>query len=72
MNTLKPFSFVKEKIDENPKKTEIFINKIKSLDENELESEADKLAQSSLNMHKEGNNLFVYVIAGVISLANIF
>jgi hypothetical protein len=72
MNTVQPFSFVKDKIEDNPKKTEIFMNKIKSLDENELDREADKLAQSSLNMHKDDNNLFVYAIAGVISLANIF
>jgi hypothetical protein len=72
MNTFQPFSFVKDKIDENPKKTEIFMNKIKSLDENELEKEADKLAQSSLNIHEGDNNLFLYIIAGVISLANIF
>jgi hypothetical protein len=72
MNTIQSFGFVKDKIDENPKKTEIFTNKIKSLNESELEGEADKLTQSSLNMYKEHNNLFVYVIAGVISLANIF
>jgi hypothetical protein len=72
MNTIRPFSFVKDKTEENPKKTEIFTNKIKSINENELEREADKLAQSSLNMHREDNNLFVYIIAGVISLANIF
>jgi hypothetical protein len=72
MNTVQPFSFVKDKIEGNPKMTELFMNKIKSLDENELEREADILAQSSLNVHKEDNNLFVYVIAGVISLANIF
>ena len=68
---VKDFRFVDTEITKkNPEDVDAFLNKIKGLDENDLESEVDKATRLSLLRHN--NNIFIYVIAGVISMANIF
>ena len=74
-NIVKDFGFANAEIaKKNPKVIEAFLNKIKGIPEGDIESEVEKATQKFLITQKTGNNnnFFIYVIAGVISLANIF
>jgi hypothetical protein len=74
-NIVKDLEFANAEISKkNPKVIEAFLNKIKDIPEGDIESEAEKATQNFLITRKMGNNnnFFIYVIAGVISLANIF
>jgi hypothetical protein len=74
-NIVKDLEFANTEISKkNPKVIEAFLNKIKDIPEGDIESEAEKATQNFLITRKMGNNnnFFIYVIAGVISLANIF
>ncbi|HXX98426.1 MAG TPA: hypothetical protein VEL11_15065 [Candidatus Bathyarchaeia archaeon] len=44
------------------------MDKIRSLNENELEEEAEKSAQYTLSRNSENVNLFINVIAGALAL----
>ena len=71
-SVVKDFRYVKAELSQkSPKVIETFLNKIKGLHESDVQSEAEKATQTSLNRHKNSNdNAFIYVIAGVISMAN--
>ena len=69
---VKDFRFVDTEISKSSKEIEAFFNKIKGLDENDVESEVEKVTRLSLLRHNNNNNVFIYVIAGVISMANMF
>jgi hypothetical protein len=73
-NIVKDLGFANAEISKkNPKVIEAFLNKIKGIPEGDIELEAEKATQKFLITQKTGNNnFFIYVIAGVISLANIF
>jgi len=73
-NVVKDFRFVDAEISKkNPEDIKVFLNKIKGLHESDIQSEAEKAAQIFLIRHNNSNdNFFIYVIAGVISMANIF
>jgi hypothetical protein len=72
-NVVKDFRYVDAEISKkSSKEIEIFLNKIKGLDENDVESEVEKATRISLLRHNNSNdNVFIHVIAGVISMANI-
>ena len=70
---VKDFRFVDTEISKkSSKEIEAFFNKITGLDENDLESEVEKVTRLSLLRHNNNDNVFIYVIAGVISMANMF
>ena len=69
---VKDFRFVDTEISKSSKEIEAFFNKIKGLDENDVESEVEKVTRLSLLRHNNNDNVFIYVIAGVISMANMF
>jgi UPF0288 family protein (methanogenesis marker protein 3) len=71
-NVVKDFRYIETELSQkSPKVIEAFLNKIKGLHESDIQSEAEKATQASLNRHKNRNdNVFIYVIAGVISMAN--
>ena len=70
---VKDFRYVDAELSKkSSKEIEAFFNKIKGLDENDVESEVEKVTRLSLLRHNNNNNVFIYVIAGVISMANMF
>ena len=72
---VKDFRFANAEISKkDPKVIEAYLNKIKGIPEGDIEAEVEKATQKSLTTLKtdNNNNLSIYVIAGVISLANIF
>ncbi|CAN5237782.1 hypothetical protein BH18THE2_BH18THE2_34780 [soil metagenome] len=72
-NVVKDFRYVDAELSKkSSKEIEAFFNKIKGLDENDIESEVEKATRLSLLRHNNNDNVFIYVIAGVISMANIF
>jgi hypothetical protein len=72
-NVVKDFRFVNTEISKKSSDVKAFLNKIKGLPESDVQSAVEKATQVSLTRHKNSNdNFFIYVIAGVISLANIF
>lgn len=72
-NVVKDFRNVDAELSKkSSKEIEAFFNKIKGLDENDIESEVEKATRLSLLRHNNNGNVFIYVIAGVISMANIF
>ena len=59
---VEPSPFVKEALTEKPKRTEPFLNKIRSLGENELQEEAEKITQTTLRRNYDNVNLFINVV----------
>ncbi len=66
---VEPFTFVKEARTEKPKEIELFLNKIRSLGENELQEEAEKNAQATLGRNCDNVNDFINIIAGALAKA---
>ena len=66
--TLKPFPFIKETQTKRPKSIELYLDKIRSLSENELQEEAEKSAQYTLRRNSENLNFFINIIAGALAL----
>jgi len=66
---VEPSPFVKEVLTEKPKRTEPFLNKIRSLGENELQEEAEKNAQATLRRNYDNVNLFTNVVVEVLTKA---
>ena len=72
-NVVKDFRYVNAELSKkSSKEIEAYFNKIKGLDDNDVESEVEKATRLSLLRHNNNDNFFIYVIAGVISMANIF
>jgi hypothetical protein len=73
-NVVKDFRFVNaETSKKNQADVKAFLNKIKGLPESSIQAEVEKATQRYITRHKNSNdNFFIYVIAGVISMANIF
>jgi hypothetical protein len=61
--TLKPFPFIKEAQTKRPKSIELYLDKIRSLGENELHEEAEKSAQYTLRRNYDNVNFFINIIA---------
>jgi hypothetical protein len=59
---VEPFQFVKETRMEKPKEIELYLNKIRSLGENELQEEAEKSAQATLRQKYDNVGFFINVI----------
>jgi hypothetical protein len=74
LNIIKDFRFVNAEISKKSSEdVKAFLNKIKGLPESDVQSAVEKATQVSLIRHNNSNdNFFIYVIAGVISMANIF
>lgn len=68
---VQPFPFVRDMVDTMPKAYELFLNKIKSLSEGELENEAAKVAEATLNKNIDNVNFFINVTAGALALDNV-
>jgi hypothetical protein len=64
---VKPFPFIDVSIKEKPA-TRVFLNNIRRMSKNDLEREAEILAEKSLNRHKGDVNLFANVIATCLAL----
>lgn len=71
-NIVKDFRFIDlDSIKRKPEVLRAFLDKIKTLDENELKREAEKASLSSLGKLGRGKqNFFIFVIAGVVAIAN--
>jgi hypothetical protein len=67
---VEPFQFVKEARMKKPKETELYLNKIRSLSENELQEEAEKSAQATLRQKYDNVGFFINVIAGAWAKAS--
>jgi hypothetical protein len=65
---VEPFPFIKEARTEKPKEIELFLKKIRSLSEDELQEQAEKSAQYTLRRNSENVNLFINIIAGALAL----
>jgi hypothetical protein len=65
--TLKPFPFIKDVLTKRPKSIQLYLDKIRSLGENELQEEAEKSAQYTLRRISENLNFFINIIAGAMS-----
>ena len=65
---LKPFPFIKKALTERPKTIQLYLDKITSLSENQLQEEAEKSAQDTLRRNYDNVNFFINIIAGVIAL----
>jgi hypothetical protein len=66
-NVVKPFPFIDDSIRERPA-SQVFLNRIRRLSKNDLEREAEILAEKSLNEHKGDVNLFANVIATCLAI----
>jgi hypothetical protein len=64
--TLLPFPFVNEALKDRPKAIEIYLNKIRSLGESELEIEAETLARKTLIRNTNNFTLFIGILAGAL------
>jgi len=68
---VQPFPFVREMVDTMSKANELFLNKIKSLNEGELENEAARVAEANLNKNIDNVNFFINVTATALALDNV-
>ena len=64
---VEPFPFIKETRTEKPKEMELFLKKIRSLGENELQEEAEKSAQDTFRRNYDNVNFFINIIAGALA-----
>jgi hypothetical protein len=67
--TLKPFPFIKDVLTKRPKSIQHYLDKIRSLGENELHEEAEKSAQYTLRRNYDNANFFINIIAGALALS---
>jgi hypothetical protein len=67
---VEPFQFVKEVRTNKSKEIELFFNKVRSLGENELQEEAEKIAQATLRRNYDNVGFFINVIAGAWAKAS--
>jgi hypothetical protein len=65
--TLLPFPSVNETLNDRPKEIEIYLNKIRSLGENDLENEAETLARKTLIRNTDSFTLFISILAGALA-----
>jgi hypothetical protein len=65
---VEPFPFIKEARTERPKEIELFLKKIRSISENELQEQAEKSAQYILRRNSENVNFFINIIGGALAV----
>lgn len=67
---LKPSPYVEKARTDRRKSIHLYLDKIRSLSEKELQEEAEKFAQVALRRTYDVNNYFINVIARVLDKAN--
>ncbi|PWU80383.1 MAG: hypothetical protein DLM72_12435 [Candidatus Nitrosopolaris wilkensis] len=66
--TLMPFPFVKVALTNRPRTIQLYLNKIRSLSENDMEKEAEISARKTLIKNSDNFTLFIELLAGALTL----
>jgi hypothetical protein len=66
--TLKPFPFIGDTLKKRSKSIQLYLDKIRSLSDNELQEEAEKSVKNALRRNSENVNFFINIIAAAMAL----